>query len=63
METQRDPPPEEGGRGLFNGSHWGLQITPGQTADGASQDHQLQGAVAHEQEERDGWVKGGEDAL
>ena len=32
-------------------------------SEGASQDHQLQGAVAHEQEERDGGVEGGEDAI
>ena len=63
MEAQRDPPPGEGGRGLFNGSHWGVQGAPGQAADGASEDHQLRRAVAHEQEERDGRVEGGEDAV
>ena len=63
MEAQQDPPPGEGGRGLFYGSHRGLQGTPGQAADGACEDLQLQGAVVDEQEERDGWVEGGEDAI
>ena len=51
MVAQQDPPPGEGRCCLFYGSHWGLQGTLGQAADGAGEDLELQGAVADEQEE------------
>ena len=53
----------EGGRGVHHDGDGRLQGAPRQAAHGESADLQLQGASPYEQEERDGWLEGGEDAV
>ena len=63
LASQQAPSSGEGGRGVHHEGDRGLQRAPGQTIDGGSAYLKLQGASPDEQEERDGRLEGGEDAV
>jgi len=63
VAAQPPPSPEQAGRELQHEGDGGLQGPPRQADHGENPNPKFQRASSHEQKERDGWSKSGEDAV
>ena len=63
VAAQCPPSPEQAGRELQHEGDGGLQGPPRQADHGENPNPKFQRASSHEQKERDGWSKSGEDAV